>query len=119
MNIKTILAHVQDSLPYFQSRDANNSVVLFESIGSGIGAFVLVFFASEAGQRFSDAFRQLENVANRLNWYHFPNKVQRILPLVIFNVQQPIEIQFFGSAVCGREQFKKVSAYTTVSWDNF
>lgn len=86
-----------------------NSVVLVESIGCGLGAFILVFFASEAGQRFSDAFAELEYVANNLNWNLFPNKVQRILPLLIFNVQQPIVIQFFGSAVCGREQFKKVN----------
>lgn len=86
-------------------------MVLFESFGCGIGAFVLVFFASEAGQRFSNAFFQLEELANDLNWPQFPSKVQRILPVIIFNVQQPIEIQFFGSAVCGREQFKKASIH--------
>lgn len=107
MDINTILKFIL--LSHFQSCDAINSVVLLESIGSGLGATSIVFFASEAGQRFSIAFFQFENMANILNWYSFPNKVQRILPLIIFNVQQPIEIKFFGSAVCGREQFKKVN----------
>lgn len=85
-----------------------NLLELSQSICCGFGALVLVFFANEIGQRFSDAFDEADIAFGQLKWYRFPKKVQRILPIIICGVQQPIAIKFFGSAVCGREQFKKV-----------
>lgn len=72
-------------------------------------AFVLVFFANEIGQRFSDTYENIEREIGQLKWYYYPTKLKQRFPILIFNVQQPIAIQFFGSAVCGRAQFQKVS----------
>lgn len=79
-----------------------------ESIFCGFWTFGLVFFANETGQRLSDAFDEVENGFGQVSWYSFPKKVQRIFPMLILVGQQSVGIQFFGSAVCGRAQFKKV-----------
>lgn len=83
--------------------------MLGESIFLGLCTIVLVFFTNEIGQRCSDALGKTNDVANQLNFYLFPKKVQRILPLLLLDMQQPVVIKFFGSADCSREQFKKVS----------
>lgn len=82
-----------------------------ESLCGGFGAFILVFFANEIGQRFSDAFEEANTVFGQLKWYRLPKEVQRILPLILNTVQHPAAIKVFGSAVCGREQFKKVRIF--------
>lgn len=85
-----------------------------ESIFCGFWAFVLIFFVNEIGQRFGDAFEGIKDVVDQLNWYFYPIKLQRHLPAMIINVQKPVAIKFFGSAVCGREQFKKVSKFNFI-----
>lgn len=93
--------------------------MLWESIFCGFWAFLLVFFANETGQRFSDVFGELQDVIHQLCWYSFPIKLQRILPVIIANAQQPIAIQFFGSTVCSRDQFKRVSIHSMNFIPNF
>lgn len=107
------------SCHHFQSQDEVDSVVLGESIFLGFCTVVLVFFVNEIGQRCSDAFEKLNGVITEFNWYLFPYEVQRIIPVVTLNAQQPIVIQFFGSAVCSREQFKKVNIQLISFYDSF
>lgn len=68
-----------------------------------------VFAACEIGQRYSNAFSGVEFVFDQFNWYLLPIRIKRILPTILLYVQQPIEIQFFGSLSCSRELFKQVS----------
>lgn len=63
----------------------------------------------EAGQKFSDAFSQNDDVLGQLQWYLMPIEIQKMLPPVIINTQKPIDIKFFGTMACNREQFKKVN----------
>lgn len=67
-------------------------------------------FCSELGQRFSNSFENVDNVFDQLDWYLFPIRIQRLVPMAIMNVQQPVEIKCFGNILCCREQFKKVSS---------
>lgn len=71
-------------------------------------AFILVFFSNEIGQRFSDAFERIECEVGQLKWYFYSIEMKRLFHVLFAIIQQPIAIQFFGSAVCGRRQFKKV-----------
>lgn len=73
-------------------------------------AFGSLFFTCEIGQRFSDEFDGICDVIDQFNWYSFPLELQRLLPVVICSAQQPVAIQCFGSVMCVRESFKKVSA---------
>lgn len=72
----------------------------------------MVFFACEIGQRFSNAYEEIEFVVERMGWNYLPIVIQRMLPTIILNVQQPFEIMCFGSTACTRETFKKVSFQT-------
>lgn len=107
---------------YFQSDDKIDSVVLLGSTLCGFYAFTVVFFASEIGQRFSDNFNKIEDAMGQLNWYLFPSNLQRMLLIVVINAQVPVDIKFFGSNTCSREQFKKVKNFQfllyAIQWIN-
>lgn len=69
----------------------------------------MVFFSCEIGQRFTNSFEDIDNKVDQFSWNLFPIKIQRMLPTLMINLQQPFEIMCFGSTACIRETFKKVS----------
>lgn len=71
-------------------------------------AVVLVFINCELGQKITDAYEQVEITIERSDWYLFPIKTQQMLPMIIANAQQPVELECFGSMKCNREMFKNV-----------
>lgn len=84
-------------------------VVLFESVLCGFWALTLVMFACEAGQRTSNEADEIDDAFSQIDWYLLPVEVQRILPIMIIYMKEPIAVEFFGTLSCSREQFKKVS----------
>lgn len=74
----------------------------------GFWAFMMVLFASEIGQRFSNTFEKIDDKINEFDWYLLPMEVQRILPIIMINTQRPTFITCFGSSTCSRDTFKKV-----------
>lgn len=44
----------------------------------------------------------------RFQWYILPMHIQKLLPVVICGVQQPINIQGYGNFPCNRRAFKNV-----------
>lgn len=74
---------------------------------------MFVPFIFEIGQRLSNAYEKIEEVIDRMSWNYLPIEIQRILPIVMLNLQQTFEIKCFGSTACNRETFKKVSHYVT------
>lgn len=81
---------------------------LLQAIFYSVCAVNLVFVVCEVGQRFSNAFEELDVLISQTNWYLFPYKVQRMLPMIIVNAQQPIGIKCFGSVFCERGTFQQV-----------
>lgn len=79
-------------------------------ISYGSYGFGLVFTVCELGQRVSHSFTEINSIVDQLDWYLFPNEIQKIMPIIINNVQQPIEIECFGDVRCNRKSFKKVSS---------
>lgn len=77
-----------------------------------------MFFANEIGQRFSDAYETVEREIGQVKWYRYPYEAKRIFPILICHVQQPVAIQFFGSAVCGRAQFQTVCTLYSHIFEN-
>lgn len=71
-------------------------------------AFGLIFFSCEIGQRFTNLFEEITGRFDQLKWYLFPIHVQRLLPAVLINVQEPMVIGCFGIMAGSRDQFKKV-----------
>lgn len=91
-----------------QISDEIDSVMLFEAILCGFWSILVVFVACEFGQRFSDALDSCDDKLAQLDWYLVPRRIQRMLPMIILNSQQPMIVQCFGNVPCGRETFKKV-----------
>lgn len=83
-------------------------MLLSESIFCGLGAVIVICFANEIGQRCSNTFTKIDDVSGQMKWYFLPKELQRLLPIAIINIQEPVGLRFFGSYFCGREQFKKV-----------
>lgn len=59
-----------------------------------MNVFGSVFLACEVGQRFTDLFEEINDILDRLNWYLFPNKLQRLLPTVLVNAQVTFFVSF-------------------------
>lgn len=83
--------------------------VLINTVSNGTSGFSLAFIACELGQRMTDAFEKIDYGFDKLNWYLLPIELKRMLPNIMVNVQQPVELQCFGSIGCTREVFRKVS----------
>lgn len=77
-------------------------------IVNGIFAFTTVFIACELGEGMIEAFDEIDSTIDQLNWYLFPIEFQQILPMIIVNAQQLIEMECFGSIACTRDVFKNV-----------
>lgn len=71
-------------------------------------AFGIIFIMCELSERIVNAFGQINIVIDQFDWYLFPVKIKRILPVIMINQFQPISIEYFGSFSCSREAFKKV-----------
>ena len=80
----------------------NTSALIYWSFGT-------IFFYCEFGQRLSDLFVEIDHAIGRLDWYLFPNEVQRLLVNFISDTQQPKFIRSYGNILCTREVFKKVN----------
>lgn len=62
----------------------------------------------ELGQRISNAFEEIDDVIAQYNWYLFPDKLKRMLPIILMNTQDRVAFECFGSIACSREAFRKV-----------
>lgn len=71
--------------------------------------YAIAFATCECGHRVEDAFDAINNEIVQLNWLRFSINIKRILPIFIIDVQQPVQLDVFGSFSCGRVEFKKVS----------
>lgn len=84
-------------------------MLLLKSIGLCVGDIIMIFCTSEIGHRTTEAFSEVNNALDELDWYLYPTKIQRMLPTIMACAQKPVEINFFGSIASSREQFTKVS----------
>lgn len=59
-------------------------------------------------QQFSNAIDEVDDTNVQLDWYLFPSKIQRVLPIIIQSTQKAVVIKCFGNVLCARIQFQKV-----------
>lgn len=90
----------------------NNLEALFISIVELLATFTLLFVPCELFGQLSSKFDDINDRINRFNWYLFPLEMQRMLPLIMINAQQPVDFGCFGSFACNRDTFKKVNKRT-------
>lgn len=84
-------------------------MALLESIFAGIWALCLVGVACELSQRFCNAFIEVGDAVDQIDWYLLDNKLQRTLLPIMMYTQEPVIVKFFGNLSCSREQFQKVN----------
>ena len=82
--------------------------MLLLAVFCGFWAVALVFVVCELGQRFSNAFNELDRSISQIDWYLYPYKVQRMLPMIMIYAQRPITLKCLGGLECGRETFERV-----------
>lgn len=72
-------------------------------------AFSFVSVSCELGERFAGAFNDCNDMIDQFKWYRFPDDVQKVFPLFLIHMQQPVALKCFGSVFCVREALKSVS----------
>lgn len=82
-------------------------ITIFEVIYS----FGVLLIACELGQRINLAFMECSDMFDQFEWYSFPAEIQRMLPLILNFMQQPIEVKCFGSTTNDRDTFKYVKLF--------
>lgn len=88
---------------------ANNSILVVLSIVQTIWSSGLAFIPCELGERVTGAFLEICDGISVLDWYAFPIEIQKTLPIIMINAQEPVALECFGSISCGRDIFKAVS----------
>lgn len=84
-------------------------MALIQTIFEAFWSFGGIFFYCEFGERLGQLFVEVDDTIYQLDWYLYPEEIRRMLPTLIINVQEPMEIECFGSLSCCRDAFKQVS----------
>lgn len=69
-------------------------------------SFVQIFVFCDSSEHVTIKFDEIDIYQS--NWYAFPARVRRALPIVILNTQEPVVLKGFGNIICTRETFQKV-----------
>ena len=78
-------------------------------LADGLYSFGIVFMACEFGQRMTSAFADINILIGQFNWYKFPLKIKKMLPVILMSAQEPVVLEVFGNIACSRETYQKVS----------
>lgn len=85
-----------------------NNTVLIQRLNQVVGSIGFVFVCCEFGEKLSNAFDEIDSVIKQFDWYKFPVKLGKMLPMLIASAQEPAKLSVFGSISCAREDFKNV-----------
>lgn len=96
------------SLFLFQSQYSNITVIL-TLLFQAFWSFELIFISCELGERVCNAFDEIGDTIDQLDWYLLPFEMQQLLPTIILNTKQPVVLQCFGNILCCREVLRNVS----------
>lgn len=94
---------------YTQPHHGGNTVAFMIMVFYGFFGFALIYVVCELSQRISNAFSDICDAIDTYDWYLYPLELQRMLPLIILPIQQPVVIRCFGCVQCSRRAFKNVS----------
>lgn len=62
----------------------------------------------EAGNQISSQFGEITIGFHELDWYTFPEEIQRMLPTIFIVSQEPQQLIAYGGAPSSRNTFKRV-----------
>lgn len=93
---------------FLQSQNVIDLNDLIMSIAALIWTFAYIFMCCELGDRVSAGFDESYETICQVEWYAYPTNIQRMLHMIMINVQKPVVLRSFGNIPCVREQVKKV-----------
>lgn len=84
-------------------------------------SLISLFMYCECGELLRVRFDELNDDIYKCGWELFPMHIQRLLPIIIINSQQPVLLWGYGGFSCTRETFKRVvnggySFFNLVRW---
>lgn len=82
--------------------------MLLMEIGYGLYSFGVVFICCEIAQHASNAVDSFDMEIGQTDWYLYPIKMKKMLPMMMIMAQKPAQLKWFGSMAADRELFKKV-----------
>lgn len=74
-------------------------------------SFGFILFFCDFGERVSNAFEEIHDTIAQFEWYAFPVKMQKLLPVMFIVAEHEVSVEVFGNVSCTREIFKKVSKF--------
>lgn len=74
-------------------------------------ALTILYTFCEAGERIKLAFCEIDDKVNQLKWYSFPTHLWRMLPVIMANTQETVNLKCFGSISCGLIAFEQVKLH--------
>lgn len=86
----------------------NDLTVLIVTIVFNIYSFGLILMGCEVCERTSQTLEECSDMVEQFDWYSFPTDVQRMFPMILAFMQEPIEAKCFGTIACDRAMFKYV-----------
>lgn len=92
----------------FQRENSPVSLVL-QSFVLTLTSFAFVFLACEFGHKLSSSFDEIDYEIGQMHWYKFPVNLWKLFPILIANTHEAVHLRVFGSSLCAREDFKRVS----------
>lgn len=72
-------------------------------------SFFAISVFCELGEKISGQFDELDEAIYQSDWYEFPTKVQRVLPIIMMTTQQTTVPCGYGNLPCIRESFQRVT----------
>lgn len=81
---------------------------LFLAVALLFWAFFQIFLYCEFGERLMERFDEIEDEVFNWSWYKMPLNIQKMLPIIINGIQQPVGLTGFGGIRCTREAFQNV-----------
>lgn len=86
-------------------------MMLVMAFAYALYSFGLLFAACEIIQNVCDAVNAFDMEIVQSDWYLYPLKMKKMLPMIVNMAQKPVEIKWFGSSAANRDTFKKVIIY--------
>lgn len=86
-----------------------NSAIIMILFAEMFWSSILVLIVCFLGQNVADAFEEIEDEINQLDWYRLRINMRQTMSIFINGAQQTASVEVFGSLSCDREAFKKVS----------
>ena len=89
--------------------EQNNLVLILIPTFELFGTFTFLFAPCELADRMSSKFDEINYLVNQLDWYPFSYDMNKMLLIILINARKEVGFQCFGSCVCNRDTFRKVS----------